>query len=495
MPPTTPVAGKLTTGVAGLDDILAGGLEAERVYLLEGTPGTGKTTLSLQFLLHGLAAGERALYVTLSETETELRAVATAHGWSLDGLDIFELVDEAGLDLDAEQTVLHPAELELGETTRGVMERVDATKPSRVVFDSLSELRLLAQSPIRYRRQVLALKHFFTQRRCTVLLLDDRTEAGGDQQLHSIAHGVVTLEQLALDYGAERRRLRVVKMRGSRFRGGYHDFTIERGGLAVHPRLVAGEHHVVFADTKNSTGSGELDLLLGGGLVPGTSSLVIGPSGAGKTTMAISVVVAALRRGEHAAYFLFDEGRGTFLARSANLGMDLRPYLDSGQLALRQIDPAEMSPGEFVTHVRAAVEQRGARVVVIDSLNAYLQSMPGEKFLRLQMHELLSYLNQRGVMTLMVLGQHGILGEFKSDVDLSYLSDTVIIIRYFEAEGELRKAVSVLKTRTSDHERTIREFSVDVGGVYVGATLRGLHGVLSGRVAWRSDPPLEGEAG
>ena len=346
MPSATQTAvPRLPTGIEGLDSILAGGLERGRVYLVEGTPGTGKTTLALQFLLAGVARGETGLYVTLSESTRELLAVADTHGWSLDRLDVFELLSEEGLDPGAEQTVLHPSELELGETTRGVMERVSARRPDRVVFDSLSEMRLLAGNSLRYRRQVLALKHFFTQRGCTVLLLDDRTASGDDLQLHSIAHGVITLEQTALEYGSERRRLRVVKMRGSKYRGGFHDFTIETGGLAVYPRLVASEHHVDFVPTPVSSGSGGLDALLGGGLAPGTNALLVGPSGAGKTTTATCAMVAGLRRGERAAYFLFDEGLGTLLARSASLGLDLRPFIADGSLDIRQIDPAEIVPG------------------------------------------------------------------------------------------------------------------------------------------------------
>ena len=478
---------RLSTGVDGLDHILGGGLEAERVYLLEGTPGTGKTTLALQFLREGVARGERALYVTLSESEMELRAVADSHGWSLDGIDLFELVGEAGLDPDAEQTVLHPSELELGETTRTIMDRVATTSPARVVLDSLSELRLLAQEPLRYRRQVLALKHYFTQRRVTVILLDDRsTDATGslDLQLHSVAHGVLTLEQAVLEFGAERRRLRVVKLRGSRFRGGYHDFTIEPGGLVVYPRLVASEHHRTFVDAAVTTGNARLDTLMGGGLHPGTSTLLLGPSGAGKTTIATSMVHAALGRGERAAYFLFDEGAPTLLTRSQALGIDLHPFLGDGSLILRQIDPAEMSPGAFAHHVRMAVERDGARVVVIDSLNAYLQSMPGERYLVLQMHELLTYLNQLGALTLMIMGQHGTLGDVRADVDLSYLADTILLLRYFEASGVVRKAISVVKTRVAAHERAIREFSVGPQGVIVGPPLRGFSGILAGSPVW-----------
>ncbi len=469
---------KLSSGVSGLDAILSGGLEPSRVYLIEGTPGTGKTTLALSFLLEGVRRGEKALYVTLSESEMELRAVAKSHNWNLDGIDIYELITEAGLDAEAEQTVLHPSELELDETARAVMTRVEAFKPARVVFDSLSEIRLLAQNPQRYRRQVLALKYFFTHMECTVLLLDDRSSESsahsGDLQLHSLAHGVVVLEQVALDFGAERRRLRVIKLRGSDFRGGFHDFTIEAGGLVVYPRLVASEHHSEFGHSAVSTGNVELDRMLGGGLMPGTNALLIGPSGAGKTTTATCALVAALRRGSKAAYFLFDEGLPTLLARCTAIGLDLRPFIAMGQLSIRQIDPAEMSPGEFTHHVRTAVERDDTTFVVIDSLNAYMQSMPGAKYLLLQMHELLTYLNQQGIITLMILAQHGMVGQVTSVVDLSYLADSILLLRYFELDGEMRKAISVVKTRMANHERTIREFTIGTAGVTVGMPLKGL---------------------
>ena len=495
-PPQHP---KLSTGTAGLDAILGGGIERGRAYLVEGTPGTGKTTLALSFLHEGVRQGDATLYVTLSESEVELRSVAASHGWDMDGVDIYELVAAASLDGDAEQSVLHPAELELGETARAVMDRVRARSPARIVFDSLSEIRLLAENPQRYRRQVLALKRFFAQQGCTVLLLDDQSSnasaSGGDLQLHSMVHGVVTLQQIPLDYGAERRRLRVVKLRGSPFRGGYHDFAIRRGGLSVYPRLVAQEHRAAFDPTPVSTGNAGFDRLLGGGLCPGTNTLLIGPSGAGKTTTAISALVAALRRGGRAAYFLFDEGLPTLLARSVALGMDLRPFVETGQLTLRQIDPAEMSPGEFAHRVRHAVERDGARFVAIDNLNAYMQSMPGETYLLLQMHELLTYLNQQGVVTVLVLGQHGIIGQVTVTVDLSYLADAIVLLRYFEADGEVRKAVSVIKTRTAGHERTVREITVGPNGLSLGAPLTGAQGALSGLPVWAGGSASSAAAG
>ena len=349
-----------------------------------------------------------------------------------------------------------------------------------MVLDSLSELRLLSQSPLRYRRQILALKHFFAKRDCTVLMLDDRTSEPGDLQLHSIAHGVICLEHSASAFGSERRRLRVIKMRGLKYRGGFHDFNIEKGGLVVYPRLVASEHHREFDPAPVTTGLAGLDTLLGKGLVPGTSTLLTGPAGVGKTTTAVQSLVAALERGDRAAYFLFDERLATLLQRSAALGMDLRPYLENGQLQLRQIDPAELSPGEFAGAVQSAVETDDARMIVIDSLNAYMHAMPSDNFLVLQLHELLSYLSQQGIISLLILGQHGVLGDLRSDLDISYLADTVMMMRFFEVQGTVRKSMAVIKTRTSDHERTIREFDIDASGIRIGEPLAGVAGVLSG---------------
>jgi circadian clock protein KaiC len=485
---------RASTGIAGLDDILGGGLPTNHLYLVEGTPGSGKTTLGLQFLRRGVEAGEKGLYITLSETASELRTVAASHGWGLEGVEVFELVTDEGLSPDSEQSILHPSEVELGETTRGVMAAVERVKPTRVVFDSLSEMRLLAQNPLRYRRQVLALKSFFSIRGCTVLLLDDRSAEMGDLQLHSIAHGVISLEQVVDQYGPERRRLRVIKMRGIRFRGGEHDFSLDTGGLAVFPRLVAAEHRQVHAETLVSTGTAELDQLLGGGLNRGSNTLFSGPSGVGKTTTAIACVRTALLRGEKAVYYLFDEGLGTLLIRSRTLGLDVSPYLANGQLEIMTLDPAEVSPGQFAHTVRAAVEQAGVQTVVIDSLNAYLQAMSGDKHLLLQMHELLTYLNQRGVVTILILAQHGIIGDIRSDVDLSYLSDGILLFRFFEARGNLLKAVSVVKSRTSEHELTIREFRLGKKGVEVGQALQDFEGVMSGIASYKGLTPLLGDA-
>jgi circadian clock protein KaiC len=478
------------TGIPGLDNILCGGLTTNRVYLVEGSPGSGKTTMALQFLMEGIRNGEKGLYITLSETTEELKEIADSHGWSIDGISLFELVNDAGLDPDTEQSILHPSEVELGETTRSIMQEVDRLSPARVVFDSLSEMRLLAQNPLRYRRQILAIKNYFSTRKCTVILLDDKTAEAGDQQLHSIAHGVITLEQLAQEFGKERRRLNVVKMRGIKFRGGYHDFILDTGGLKVFPRLVAAEHGREFTPTICSTGTLGLDMLLGGGLVPGTSTLIVGPSGIGKTTLSLRCALSALERGEHVAFYLFDEGLGTLFARSVALGMDVRPYIDNGQLTIHHIDPAELAPGEFAHMLRDAVELHKVTCVVIDSLNAYLQAMPGEKYLILQMHELLSYLNQQGVMTVMVLGQHGLIGEIHSDVDLSYLSDATILLRFFEANGRLRRAVTVMKSRTNNHAQSIHELRFNQSGVEIGEPLEGFEGVLMGLPTYRGATPM-----
>jgi circadian clock protein KaiC len=472
---------RISTGSAGLDAILGGGFDANRLYLYEGRPGTGKTTIALQFLLEGARRGERVLYITLSETTPELRLVARRHGWSLGNVDVFELVPpETTLDPDRELTVFHPSEMELGETTKIIFERVKEANPTRVVLDSLSELRLLAQNPLRYRRQVLALKHFFASRQCTVILLDDLSSQQNDLQLHSIAHGVVMLEQVAIDYGAERRRLRVIKMRGIRFSGGYHDFIIAKGGLEIFPRLVAAQHHTVFSSEATSSGNAELDKLLGGGLERGTNALLIGSAGVGKSSLALTYALAAAARGEHAVFFAFDEGRGTVEARARALGLPLQQHLDSGQIRFQQIDPAELAPGAFAANVQHSVEKDGARLVVIDSLNGYLNAMPDERFLMLQMHELLSYLAQQGVLTVLILAQHGLVGPMETPLDISYLSDAVLMLRYFEVRGVVRRALSVVKKRSGNHEHTIREFKLSSDGISVGPPLTNFSGIFSG---------------
>jgi circadian clock protein KaiC len=487
---------KISTGNRGLDDILGGGVDPERMYLFEGQPGSGKTTLALEFLLEGARRGDPALYITLSETERELRLVAKRHGWSLEGITIFELIPaEASLDPGRELTVLHPAEMELSETTQTIFDRVEALAPSRIVLDSLSELRLLAQSPLRYRRQILALKHFFSGRRSTVVLLDDLSSQQDDLQLHSIVHGVVLLEQLAIDYGAQRRRLRVVKMRGIDFKGGFHDFTIRPGGLMVYPRLVAAEHHSDFDTEVVSSGNSELDSMLGGGIERGTNMLLIGAAGVGKSSLALTYAIAAASRHERSAVFAFDEGRGTMKARAKTLGLPLQEGLDSGLIEVQQIDPAEMAPGEFADSVRRSVETRNVQVVIIDSLNGYLNAMPDERFLILQMHELLAYLSQRGVSTILVLAQHGLVGPMDTPLDISYLADAVLMLRYFEFDGGVRRALSVVKKRSGNHEHTIREFKLSGQGITVGPPLKGFSGIFTGTPIYNGEEaPLLSQA-
>jgi circadian clock protein KaiC len=480
------------TGIPGLDYILSGGLPANHLYLVEGDPGTGKKTLALQYLLNGRANGEKGLYVTLSETKAELMTVAASHGWSLDGIGLFELESlEQRLQAEQQYTVFHPSEIELGETTRHICDQVEKLQPSRVVFDSLSEMRLLARDPLRYRRQVLALKQFFAGRQCTVILLDDRTSVETDLQLQSISHGVIALERVGVEYGGARRRLIVSKMRGLQFREGRHDFNIERGGLVVYPRLVAAEHKREGGNRGQvprelaRSGIAGLDTLLGGGLHYGTSTLALGPAGSGKSTLVTQFARTMALAGERVACYVFEETRDNFLDRAAGLGMDLRETIDSGVITVEQIDPAEISPGEFAQKVRSAVEGgpdgKKARIVVIDSLNGYLNSMPSENFLVIQMHELLMYLNERGVLTLMVLAQHGLMGSaMQAPVDVTYLADTVIILRYFEAFGEVRQAIAVVKKRTGGHERSIREFKLSANGIEVGEPLKHFEGVLTG---------------
>jgi circadian clock protein KaiC len=486
---------RLTTGNDGFDSILEGGFPPNRLYLVEGDPGTGKTTLALKFLLEGAARGEPVLYVTLSETREEITDVAASHGWSLDGVTLYELVpSEESLKAETQYTIFHPSEVEFGETTTAVLDEVERIQPRRVVFDSLSEMRLLARDPLRYRRQILALKQYFAGRQCTVLLLDDRTSTASDLQVRSIAHGVVELEQLALDYGAERRRMRVVKLRGSRYRGGFHDFRIETGGVVVYPRLVAAEHRQAFAPEMITSGVAELDALVGGGLDRGTSTLILGPAGSGKSSIAAQFAAAAAERGERAASFLFDEGVNTYLSRSSGLGREMKDLVEAGHMSIQQVDPAELSPGEFAHSVRRAVDEDGARVVVIDSLNGYLQAMPDERFLTVQMHELLTYLNQQGVVTLLVLAQHGFMGSnMGTPVDVSYLADTVLMLRFFEARGEVRRAISAVKKRTGYHENTIREMRMSGGGIAVGEPLRDFQGVLTGVPSERNEPSPFGE--
>jgi circadian clock protein KaiC len=476
------------TGVPGLDDILLGGLAEGRVFLLEGTPGTGKTTIALRFLLEGAQAGEQGLYITLSETAQELRIAADSHGWTLDDkVEVFEVVPpESLLDSDQQQSLLYSSDLELGETTKLIFEAVERSKAKRIVLDSLSEIRLLAQSSLRYRRQILALKHYFARRGSTVLMLDDLTTEAMDKTVHSVAHGVVRLEELTPDYGAERRRLRVIKYRAQGFRGGYHDFTIDQGGARVFPRLVAAEHRRAFRRTQVKSGVAALDALLGGGIELGSSTLVLGPSGAGKSLLALQFVADAVRKGGKAAMFAFDEELGLLFDRVKPLGFDLEAMQRDGKLSITQFDAAELSPGEFAYQVRKAAADPEMKTVLIDSLNGYQAAMPQENSLVLHMHELLQYLNRCGVSTFLTVAQHGLVGEMKSPVDVTYLADAVILLRYFEAEGSVRRALSVIKKRTGWHEDTIREFWIDKG-LHVGEPLTEFHGVL------RGTPELHGD--
>ena len=475
---TTPSSHVASTGIRGLDAILAGGIPRERLFLIQGDPGVGKTTLALSFLLAGRDAGERGLYVTLSESPDELVAVARSHGWDLGGIDVHELRPTDLLQGD-ENTLFHPAEVELQEATQELQGLFERVRPQRVVFDSLAELRLLAQSPHRYRRLILTLKQMFVERGCTVVLLDDREQAEADVHLQTIAHGVLTLEQLAPLYGAERRRLRVMKVRGVRFRGGYHDYKIRTGGLDVFPRLVAAEHAGAHPGEGASSGIAALDALFGGGIHRGTSTLIMGPPGTGKSVVATQYAVAAAERGERAVLFLFDEQPSTLTERSEAMKMGLTEQIRRGHISLAAVDPAELPPGEFASVVVREVEEKGARVIVIDSLNGYFSAMPEESFLTLQMHELLTYLAQQGVVTLLVVAQHGVFGD-RAIFDVSYLADSVILLRNFESRGRLRKSLSVVKKRSGPHENTIHELTLGPGGLSLGAPLEDLHGILTG---------------
>jgi circadian clock protein KaiC len=470
------------TGIPGLDEILNGGLIPRQLYLIDGIPGAGKTTFALQYLLEGVRRGEKCSYVTLSETKRELEAGARSHGWSLDGVEIIELIpDEAELRSDEQLTMLLSSEVELGETMRKVLDTMQRSRPNRMAFDSLSELRLLAQSSLRYRRQILALKQVFVGYQCTVLMIDDRTGEGSDLQLQSIAHGVISLDSEAPAYGNIRRELQVIKFRGSDFISGFHDFTISQQGLTVYPRLVAAQHTTEYKSELLPSGVAALDALMGGGIDRGTSTLLIGPPGSGKSTLALQYATAATERGDHAATFVFDETRGALLARSAGIGMRIKEGAGAGQIAIRQIDPVAISPGEFAHLVRHSVEQDDARVVIIDSLNGYLNAMPQNNFLTAQLHELLSYLNNQGVTTFFTVAQSGIIGSnMTSPVDASYLADSVVLLRYFELAGTVRKAISVLKKRTGGHEGSIRELWFDKHGIHLSEPLLKLRGVLTG---------------
>ena len=483
------------TGIAGLDDVLNGGLARGRLYLVEGIPGSGKTTLAMQFLIEGAKRGESVLYITLSETAEELKSVAQSHGWDISGVTVRELLpDEDALETEQQYTMYHPSEVELAATTKMILDDVEKLKPTRIVFDSLSELRLVAGNPLRYRRQILALKQYFTGRQCTVILLDDMTAADHDLHVQSIVHGVIYLQHLSPEYGAERRRLRVVKYRGTDFRGGYHDYLIRKGGLVVFPRLIAAEHRHRTDGAKMPSGVPALDALLGGGVEEGTSTLIVGGAGTGKSTIAAQFCCAAAGRGQKSVIFMFDESPNTLFSRCRGVNIDIEQCVRDGMITIIQVDPAELSPGELGFLIRREVEHNDAKIVVIDSLNGYLNAMPEERFLTIQLHELLMYLSQKGVASLLIGAHHGVIGsQMQTPVDASYLADAVILLRYFEARGAVRQAISVVKKRGGKHERTIREFGMDDGSIRVGDPLREFRGILTGVPVYEgSSEPLIG---
>jgi circadian clock protein KaiC len=479
---------RVSTGIEGLDDILLGGLLRNRVYLVHGQPGTGKTTLALQYLRECLRQGETTLYITLSETAEELESMADSHGWTLDGINMCDLsAAEESLKADAQYTVFHPSDVELGETTSAILAEIERIKPAHVVFDGISEIRLLARDPLRYRRQMLALKQFFAHKQITVLLLDDHATPFGDIQPESVVSGVIVLEKNAPSYGVARRRLIINKARATDFRGGYHDYEILKGGMRVYPRLVASEHHSGTAREPLQSKVPGLDAMLKGGLDPGTVTLLMGPAGAGKSTVALQYVAAALAQGKKAAVYTFDEVLDTLFYRAEKLLGGLSQYDGTGLLHVAQVDPAELTPGAFANEVCRMVEEGNSEVVVIDSLNGYMNSMLDERFLETHLHELFAYLNQQKVVTIVTMAQHGLIGRMESSVDVSYLSDTVVLLRYFESKGEIRQAIGVFKKRRGPHERTLRELRIEENGLFVGNPLTQFQGIMTGVPQYSGD--------
>jgi circadian clock protein KaiC len=470
------------SGVDGLDNILAGGFPRGGFYLIQGDPGSGKTTLALQFLLEGLRRGEKVFYITLSETRQELLQVARSHGWSLDKISVLDLSAVENLLRPEAQTVFHPSEVELTKVSQLLLDEVRKAQPARVAFDSLSEFRLMAETALRYRRQLLTLKQQFAKFKSTVLLLDDKmtNEGVSDPHVLSLTHGVIEMEQLSPDYGASRRRMRISKLRAVKFQEGFHDYLIATGGLSVFPRMIAAEHRAQFRPGSVSSGIKELDALFGGGLDRGTTTLILGQAGTGKSSLALQYAFHLADQGEHSMIFTFDETRSVMLNRAKGLGFKLEKAVDDGMITVQQVDPAELSPGEFAVRILRSVEA-GCKLVAIDSLNGYLNAMPGEKYLNNQLHELCSCLNQQGVVTILILAQHGLAAAAEAPVDLSYLSDTVASLRYFEAFGEVKQSIAVVKKRSGHHEKTIREFKLIPGkGIVVGEPLKDFQGVLTG---------------